>query len=51
MDIFCEYMVKRKKQKADIVLEAITILVAIYLSSFLYLPILLSKNLTTLFET
>lgn len=32
MDIFCEYMVKRKKQKVDYVLEAVLILVALYLS-------------------
>lgn len=32
MDIFCEYMVKRKKRKIDYVLEVLLVLVAIYLS-------------------
>ena len=32
MDIFCEHMVKRKKQKIDFVLESILVLVATYLS-------------------
>ena len=32
MDIFCEHIVKRKKQNIDWVLETILIIVAIYLS-------------------
>jgi len=32
LDIFCEHIVKRKKQKVDRILEVIVILVALYLS-------------------
>lgn len=48
MDIFCEYMVKRKKQKADILLEAVTILVAIYLSFLSFAMMALFKSFTLL---
>ncbi len=47
MDIFCECMVKRKKQKVDYVLEAILIVVATYLSfiAFAMMPIFKSFTL------
>lgn len=48
MDIFCEYMVKRKKQKVDFVLEAILILVAIYLSIIVFGMMSVFKSFTLL---
>lgn len=48
MDIFCEYMVKRKKTKTDYILETITILVAIYLSFLVFLMMPVFKSLTLL---
>ena len=48
MDIFCEYMVKRKKQKVDYVLQAILILVAIYLSFLAFAMMAVFKSFTLL---
>lgn len=48
MDIFCEYMVKRKKTRTDYILEAITILVAVYVSFLAFLMMSVFKSLTLL---
>lgn len=48
MDIFCEYMVKRKKQKVDYILEAILILVAIYFSFIVFAMMPVFKSFTLL---
>ena len=48
MDIFCEYMVKRKKQKVDYILELVLILVAIYLSFIAFAMMSLFKSFTLL---
>lgn len=48
MDIFCECMVKRKKQKLDFVQEAILILVAMYLSFIGFAMFSVFKSFTLL---
>ena len=48
MDIFCEYMVKRKKQKVDYVQEAILIVVAMYLSFIAFAMMQVFKSFTLL---
>lgn len=48
MDIFCEYMVKRKKQKVDYFLEAMLIVVAIYLSFLAFAMMAFFKSFTLL---
>ncbi len=48
MDIFCEYMVKRKKQKVDYILEAILIVAAIYFSFIAFAMMPLFKSFTLL---
>ena len=48
MDIFCEHMVKRKKQVTDYVLAAVLVLVAAYLSFVALAMINLLKSFTLL---
>jgi len=48
MDIFCEYMVKRKKQKIDYILEVVLILIAIYLSFIVFAMMQVFKSFTLL---
>lgn len=48
MDIFCEYMVKRKKKKTDYIQEVILIAVGIYLSFLCFAMMNVFKSLTLL---
>ena len=48
MDIFCEYMVKRKKTKTDYILEVILIIVGLYLSFIAFAMMSLFKSFTLL---
>lgn len=48
MDIYCEYMVKRKKHVTDYVLAVILILVAAYFSLISFAMIMLLKSFTLL---
>ena len=48
MDIYCEYMVKRKKQKIDYVLEAVLVVIAIYFSLIAFAMMQLFKSFTLL---
>ena len=48
MDIFCEHIVKRKKQRIDRVLEVMVILVAIYMSFLAFGMFMFLKSFTLL---
>lgn len=48
MDIFCEYMVKRKKQKVDYIQEVILIVFAIYLSFIAFAMMQVFRSFTLL---
>ena len=48
MDIFCEWMVKRKKKKLDYVLEGILIVIALYLSFIAFAMMSVFKSFTLL---
>ena len=48
MDIYCECLVKRKKQKVDYILEAVLIVVAIYFSFITFAMMQFFKGLTLL---
>ncbi len=48
MDIFCEHIVKRKKQTVDRVLEMILILVALYMSYIAFAMMMILKSFTLL---
>lgn len=48
MDIFCEHLVKRKKNKVDYILETILILVAIYISFIVFAMMSFFKSFTLL---
>ena len=48
MDIFCEHIVKRKKQNIDRVLEMILIFVAMYMSILVFGMMMILKSFTLL---